>query len=325
MLEENGLSDPELLYEDGTVKAEVKKLRRLLPFLDEKVYEQCKKQIYSLKKGLEGERAVKSELKKLHMPKYILHGVDFGTDNCQIDFLVFTRKICFIIESKNYSGNLKIDASGNFIRINKDRENRTDSFMEQNMMHKRRMKELRLASLEGWSKFKEKQRFDSFYKTVVVLSNPKMILDSESAPQDIRDNVICLDHLASYMWNSYDKSKTYLKTDREVKSLAEFYVENCRPGSTQKKFLDTYKSYEEHRITNKETHIYRDFIEYRERKMRGTSMKTYHIYDDEQLDELLRVLPETKEELINVHGFGEKKVEKYGEDIIRLIKKYLDS
>lgn len=33
-------------------------------------------------------------------------------------------------------------------------------------------------------------------------------------------------------------------------------------------------------------------------------------------------MPRTKEELQNVHGFGEVKISKYGDDILKILEKY---
>lgn len=52
------------------------------------------------------------------MPMYILHDVYFEYEgfSAQIDYLVFTKKLCFVIECKNLFGDLEVDSDGNFIR-----------------------------------------------------------------------------------------------------------------------------------------------------------------------------------------------------------------
>ena len=45
----------------------------------------------------------------------------------------------------------------------------------------------------------------------------------------------------------------------------------------------------------------------------------YIIFNDNQMMNLIECMPKNKDELKNVSGFGEVKVEKYGEDIIKII------
>ena len=52
-------------------------------------------------------------------------------------------------------------------------------------------------------------------------------------------------------------------------------------------------------------------------------MKPYYLYNDNQLRELIRKMPKDRQELVQVPGFGEIKADKYGEDIIGIITKYL--
>ncbi|NRZ43404.1 superfamily II DNA helicase RecQ [Clostridium beijerinckii] len=47
-------------------------------------------------------------------------------------------------------------------------------------------------------------------------------------------------------------------------------------------------------------------------------IKPFMIFKDEQIDELIKVKPKTKDQPLGVKGFGEIKVEKYGEGIINV-------
>lgn len=51
------------------------------------------------------------------------------------------------------------------------------------------------------------------------------------------------------------------------------------------------------------------------------NIKPYFIYTNEELEQLSIHKPTTKDEFVSVKGFGIKKYEKYGEDIINIIKK----
>jgi len=43
------------------------------------------------------------------------------------------------------------------------------------------------------------------------------------------------------------------------------------------------------------------------------------VFNNRGFDELIQVIPKTKEELLSVKGFGEEKIEKYGEEILRIL------
>lgn len=49
---------------------------------------------------------------------YILHDIylENGDLSAQIEYIVFTKKICFVIECKNLYGDIEINSSGDFIQ-----------------------------------------------------------------------------------------------------------------------------------------------------------------------------------------------------------------
>lgn len=67
--------------------------------------------------------------------------------------------------------------------------------------------------------------------------------------------------------------------------------------------------------------IFNELKKYRYKKSLELGYKPYLIFKNAELEEILEVLPTTSEELLNVSGFGEKKVELYGKDIINIINK----
>jgi len=59
--------------------------------------------------------------------------------------------------------------------------------------------------------------------------------------------------------------------------------------------------------------------EYRLLTSKKENIKPYLIFNNVQMDEIIEKLPKTKDELLAVKGFGEKKVDKYGTDILKII------
>ncbi len=70
--------------------------------------------------------------------------------------------------------------------------------------------------------------------------------------------------------------------------------------------------------TNKEDTV-KKLKEYRLKQSRAERIKPYYIFNDAQMEDLLNKKPRTKEDLLKVSGFGKVKVEKYGEDIIKIL------
>lgn len=58
---------------------------------------------------------------------------------------------------------------------------------------------------------------------------------------------------------------------------------------------------------------------YRGRKAYEYNIEPYKVYTDAMLDAVLEKAPTTMKELMNVKGFGEKRCEYYGEDILAII------
>jgi ATP-dependent DNA helicase RecQ len=61
---------------------------------------------------------------------------------------------------------------------------------------------------------------------------------------------------------------------------------------------------------------------WRSKKAKELGMPAYIVMNDNSLDALCRVRPATAEQLMNVMGFGEKKVEKYGAEILLELRRF---
>ena len=55
-------------------------------------------------------------------------------------------------------------------------------------------------------------------------------------------------------------------------------------------------------------------------KANKENVKPYIIFSDSSLMEIVNILPKNLEELKEIRGVGEKKLQKYGEEIIDIIK-----
>ena len=149
------------------------------------------------------------------MPMYIIHDflyIESDDLTAQIDYLVFTKKICFVIECKNLFGNIEINNQGDFIRTmtfgRKKIKEGIYSPITQNERHLKLMKKIAMENKSNIiTKFLTDKLFENSYRTVVVLSNPKTVLNSGFAKKEIRNKVIRTDQLISYIKNTYKNLK----------------------------------------------------------------------------------------------------------------------
>ena len=114
----NKASEPIFLRESDVLEKQIEQLKSIEPRLNAEGKGLIAKDIKCLEYGRVGEQNIFFELKNSHMPLYILHDIylEDQTLNAQIDFMVFTRKMCFVIECKNLYGNIEITREGDFIR-----------------------------------------------------------------------------------------------------------------------------------------------------------------------------------------------------------------
>ena len=358
------LKEPVFLKENSDAEVQLNILKALEPRLNKEGQALIKQDIQCLEYGIAGEKNIAYELRNSHMPMYILHDIylESGDLTAQIDYLVITRKLCFVIECKNLYGNIEINSAGDFIReMEFGRYKKKEGIyspITQNQRHLELMKKIKVENKSNiLLKFMCERYFDSFNKSVIVLANPKTVLKAKYAKKEIKDKVIRLDQLVKYIKNMNERSKETANSDKELMSWAQSYLKLHK--EVQKDYTVKYEQYklkeeiavdtihitpmteetaisvmaekningtEEKTIeeTIEETAIYKELREYRLNKSREEMVKPYFIYNNNQLVDLISRMPRDKKELKKVAGFGAVKVEKYGEDIIGIVEKYVD-
>ena len=103
------MKQPVFLKESSDAEVQLEKLKTIEPLLNSEGQEVIKRDIKYLEYGIAGENAIAFELRNSHIPMYILHDIylEDGELSAQIDYLVFTKKVCFVIECKNLYGNIE--------------------------------------------------------------------------------------------------------------------------------------------------------------------------------------------------------------------------
>ncbi|HEX3076447.1 MAG TPA: nuclease-related domain-containing protein [Lachnospiraceae bacterium] len=144
------MREPVFLKESSNALEQLESLRLLEPLLNKEGQTLIKQEIKCLEYGIAGEKNIAFELKNSHIPMYILRDIylEDGDLSAQIDYLVFTRKICFVIECKNLYGDIEINSAGDFIRTmefgGKKKREGIYSPITQNQRHLELMKKIKV-------------------------------------------------------------------------------------------------------------------------------------------------------------------------------------
>lgn len=205
-------------------------------------------QIAAAESGLFGEDQVAFQLKNSGMDMLIAHDVNIEKNglSAQIDYLVITHKHIFVIECKNLYGNIEIDDKGNFIRHRGQgqyyRKEGMISPVSQNALHLNVLKEIRKEYKGGViHQAMFDKVFPKFYRSIVVLSNPKTILQDKDAPKDVRDVVIRADQLVAHIKRIEESDKNlYSSDEKEMRELLDSFIQCSKADKS-----DYAKKYEE--------------------------------------------------------------------------------
>ena len=430
----NKLDKPIFLKEESEAKYYISKLQELHSRAPEGIKGRIERELKIATLGEFGEKNIAFELKNSGIPMYILHDIYLESDDlsAQIDYIVVTRKVVFIIECKNLVGNIEINSQGNFIRTysfnGKFIKEGIYSPITQNERHLEVLKRIKKESKSNFiSKFLFDKYFNDNYKSIVVLANPKTVLNSRYAKKEIKDKVIKADQLINYIKEVNSKSDLMSLSDKEMKEVAdrllalhksnklsflkkyreltelvdsydnrdnfevkdiseiiinsnEIIKENIidsvkddiinnsisnstgwnnksnkkdnKSINTIRNNIDNKNNYVSNDININTTNIYinngisnnsvinssssikniynnansfneekliKKLKEFRLQMSRVENTKPYIIFSDKQMTNLLEKMPKTKSELKEVSGFGEVKVEKYGEVILKIL------
>lgn len=338
---------PVFLKEDSDAQVFIEKLEKLKEQADDALKKELEKQLRLAKYGLLGEQNVAFELKSSGLDMYVLHDIylEYGDLSAQIDYLVITRKHVYVIECKNLTGSIEIDNSGNFIR-RYDFSGRTVrepiySPITQNQRHLQVIRELRKAEMQNFlTKRMFDSAFDNNYKSIVVLANPKTYLNAKFAKKDVKAQVIRADQLISYIKKMDAEDKRSSSSTKEMAQLAQFFLQKSQPlksDYSQKymKMADTVEKTEQTQPNQEQSDscqrndeekgdsgneaLAKRLKAFRLEQSRREGIKPYYIFNDLQMNDLISKKPSSKNELLKVSGFGEKKVEKYGDAILKLM------
>lgn len=151
----------------------------------------------------------------------------------QIDFLVITKKMCFVIECKNWSKTTKVLADGRFERQiygqGKGKLKQVPSPIEQNNEHTQLVKNIYMKNRKKFSKASKNESIGDRVIPVLVWVNNNAELDLQDATGHIKNEVekqfVYAERLATHLNKIYKDSLLHEKSVEEVEELSRIFME----------------------------------------------------------------------------------------------------
>lgn len=295
-------SKPEvvILKESNNAREYLEKLEALLPKVSGKVQNQIQKEIAITKAGIAGEENILFELKNSNMDMFVLQDIYIETKDersAQIDFIVVTSKIIFLIECKNLVGNIEIDSKGNFIRTleygRKKHKEGIYSPITQNERHMEVLKEKKIEEKNFLVKTMIKSSFRKDYAAMVVLANPKTVLNDRYAKKEIKEQVIRADQLIKIIKKKNSEYRGPALSKKEMRIVAE----NLLKKNTEKR-KDYSEKYED-LVKNAETENLEDVIQNEDRKLeKSNEFRNVELPKEDIFKEKKLICPRCGSELV---------------------------
>ena len=320
--------DTILYYSGNTLENKIKVLENKLKNVKSKqeksyLYEEIQKYKY----GIQGENKILYELKNSHIPMYILHDInlEYKDYKAQIDFIILTKKNYYIIECKNLYGNISIDNKGNFYRINNKNKVGIYNPITQLDRHVNIIRRYIEDRNNFIGKLIVKKIFDSMYHGIVVLANDNTVVEDKYAPKTVKNKVIRADQLIEYIKYIEKNTDSYASSEKDIISSCNNILALCKKEETiaeERPLLNINEDITDNNKTiniNNDDEIRTNLKKYRLNKSKELNYKPYFIFSDKTLEELINKKPKNKVELKQIEGFGDKKIEMYGIDIIKII------
>lgn len=295
--------------------------------------ENIKEKIYIVKKGLDGENEIKYQLEKSNIGMYVLHDINLEIDNlkAQIDYVIITKAYCYFIECKNLNGNITIDEKGDFIKdyTYKNEKKKIGMYSPLRQVEAQRDVYKKLWNnklnknklLNNLIRLISEKNFTDTYRVLVVVANKETILNTKNAPKEIKEKVLRSDSLVRKIEEDIKNSnKDMWSNKKEMETWANSFLNSNKKIDTD--YYNLYKNKYCNKIINKQE-LKDKLIEFRKIRAKETNLPAYYIFDNEELDKVIELVPKTLEELNNSKILPYIKIKCHGQAIIDEINKLM--
>lgn len=289
--------------------------------------------------GLKGEKEIEFELKNSNIGMYVLHDINMKYEDLtvQIDYIVITPASMYFIECKNLVGNITVNSRGEFIREytynrKKVREG-IYSPVRQAERHIEIFKKIWNSKNTKLINKLQMKNFDKWCKYIVVMTNPKSILDIKSAPREIKSKIVRSDNLIEYLQddiNHTDKDMLYKEKDMKENAfgimnnyniiidrdyeqeLREFLKNNISLNNALSKIENSCKD-------NSIDSLKEKLIEFRRKSSKEKNIPAYYIFNNAELEKIVENKPKNITELKKLKILSDIKIKIHGQNIIDII------
>lgn len=238
---------PIFLKDSSEAKKQLLELKEIRENVSDSLADELEQEIAKVEAGIYGENAVKYELENSHIPMIVLHDVflEFEGLTAQIDYIIITRKHHFVIECKNLVGDIEINSSGDFIRTTSyGRKTKKEGIYSPITQNRRHLELIKAMLKSRQSSFLQKmafeKNFDNIYRSVVVLSNPKTILNDRYAKKEIKSQVIRADRLAEYIRKIDSDPNSTSFSEKDMQMYGDFFLKNHQPPKVD--YVEKFRS-----------------------------------------------------------------------------------
>ena len=183
----------------------------------------------------------------------------------------------------------------------------------------------------------KREKLDKAIDQISVVANEKAVINDRFAKEKVKKRIIKHDQLIEKMKEisrkssiSFTEETMYKISNILLKYNKEYSIDYSKMYNIDKNNKNeieetkTVQNNEDNaeKISIEQTELYKELKKYRLNKSKEEMVKAYYLYTNVQLEEIVKLKPKTLSELANINGFGKVKCEKYGSDIIDIVKKY---
>ena len=212
----------QVLYKEDTTTQ--KELNRMKEYLKTHPNKDLENKVKLFEYGLAGEKQVLYELLHSGIGMYILHNVNFEYKgkSAQIDFVVITARCTYFIECKNFIGNITINSKGDFVRTcmknNRKVTEGTYNPITQSKRHLEIIKEENYDNANILYTMNFEKTFDSFHDYIVVMANPKTIINDKYAPRNIKERLVKADQIIECL-KRLESKRAPFRFEKDIKKV----------------------------------------------------------------------------------------------------------
>lgn len=296
-------------------------------------------------KGINGEKQTKRKLGYCDFYCNILSDIKLSNGDLenQIDFLVITKKMCFIIECKNITNTTKVLPDGRFAigryQSGKWKSEKILSPIEQNHEHVQLVKNIYKRNVSAIADTSKNKITNEYFRPILVWGNNNSKIDWLDASEDIKNEIeeqfVYLERLITYMNKIYNESSLPEKSLKEVKELSQIFYDIHKKNEEEYNrknkqwalqiILKELEGVTPQELLRRELMHYRmsDFVNQTLRDGRIKNSYRENLLNEAMIEQIIEIMPKNIWELEDkIYNSGPYTRKYFGEDILEIIDKY---